>query len=282
VVSLSLALFAVVGLTMGLLGGGGGVLTVPILTIVAGYEAKQAIATSLFVVGLAAVAGVVMHARAGRVRWRTGYLFGTAGMFGAFLGGNLARFVPGAALLAMFALLMGAGALVMLRPRRAAASPATPARDLPPLTTLLKGAAVGLLAAMVGAGGGFLIVPVLVLGGLPMHAAVGTSLLVIAMQSAAGLASHLGHVSLDWPVATAMTAIAIAGLIAGALLSGRVPHDRLRRGFGWFLVVMAAFVLTRQLPVAWPFSLAGFLVIVCCVVAIAARRVDHDLPPAVR
>lgn len=245
---LCLALFAVVGLTMGLLGGGGGVLTVPILTYVAGYSAKAAIATSLFIVGTAAIAGVVTHARAGRVQWRTGYLFGAAGMFGAFLGGNVARWIPGGVLLAVFALMMGAGAITMLRGRRVATSgEPVPVMPLGPL--LLKGAAVGFLSAMVGAGGGFLIVPVLVLGGLPMHAAVGTSLLVIAMQSYAGLASHLGHVTIAWPAACAMTAVAVATLVVGAVLSGRVPQDRLRRGFGWFLVAMAVFVLARQLPI---------------------------------
>ncbi len=268
----SIALFAVVGVTMGLLGGGGGVLTVPILTFVAGYGAKQAIATSLFVVGAAAIAGVVMHARAGRVRWRTGYLFGAAGMLGAFLGGNLAQYIPGTALLVLFAVMMGAGAIAMLRPRRAA-EPGAPVRDLPPVAVLLKGGAVGLLSSLVGAGGGFLIVPVLVVGGLPMHVAVGTSLLVISMQSFAGLASHLGHMSLDWPVAIGMAAVAVGGLVIGAALSGRVPQARLRRGFGWFLVVMAAFVLMQQVPLAWPFTVGGFLVIVAGVVVVATRRV---------
>ena len=112
---------------------------------------------------------------------------------------------------------------------------------------LLEGVVVGLVTGLVGAGGGFLVVPALVLlGGLPMSVAVGTSLLVIAMKSFAGLAGYLSSVSIDWGLAAAVTAMAVLGSIGGALLSGRVPQERLRQGFGWFVLVMGVLVLGQS------------------------------------
>ncbi len=110
---------------------------------------------------------------------------------------------------------------------------------------------MGLVTGTVGAGGGFLVVPALVLlGGLPMAAAVGTSLLVIAMNSAAGLAGHLHAVRLDWPFALAVTAAAVAGSVVGGLLSGRIPQDRLRTAFGWFVLAMGVLVLGQSVLTA--------------------------------
>jgi hypothetical protein len=122
-----------------------------------------------------------------------------------------------------------------------------------PGRAILDGMAVGLVTGMVGAGGGFLVVPALVLlGGLPMHAAIGTSLVVISMKSFAGFAGHLGHVSIDWPLTALMSAAAVAGSVAGGKLSTRVPQERLRKGFAWFVVVMGVFLLGQQIPAeAW-------------------------------
>lgn len=120
-------------------------------------------------------------------------------------------------------------------------------RELPVKLVLLEGVVVGLVTGLVGAGGGFLVVPALVLlGGLPMPVAVGTSLLVIAMKSFAGLAGYLSSVSIDWGLAAAVTAMAVLGSIGGALLSARVPQDRLRQGFGWFVLVMGVLVLGQS------------------------------------
>lgn len=252
-----LALSVLIGVTLGLLGGGGSILTVPILVYVAGQDPKVAIATSLFVVAATSGAGAVSHARAGRVRWRTGVVFGVAGMVGAYAGGRFAQFIPGTWLLVAFGLMMAATAVAMLRGRRAV-EPQDAPNELPLARVVLDGVLVGLVTGLVGAGGGFLVVPALVLlGGLPMSVAVGTSLVVIAMKSTAGLVGYLHSVSIDWPLALAVTAFAIAGSVLGGRLAGRVSQDALRRGFGWFVIVMAAFVLGQQVPAALWAALAA-------------------------
>jgi hypothetical protein len=241
----ALALSLLIGVSLGLLGGGGSILTLPILTYALGMETKPAIAASLFVVGVTSAAGVIAHARAGRVQWRTGVLFGAAGMVGAYAGGRAAAFIPSGVLLVAFAAMMIATAVAMLRGRR---RPLARHRNSPPIgAILLEGAAVGVVTGIVGAGGGFLVVPALVLlGGMPMNVAVGTSLVVIAMKSFAGLAGHLGHVDLDWSTTLAVAAAAIAGSFAGGHLAGMIPPERLRRGFGIFVLAMAALMLADQ------------------------------------
>lgn len=240
------ALSLLIGVSLGLLGGGGSILTLPILSYALGMETKAAIASSLFVVAVTSAAGAIGHARAGRVRWRTGLVFGAAGMAGAYAGGWLAADIPGALLMIAFAVMMVATAVAMLRGRRAPAAPAV--RDLPVARVIVDGIVVGGVTGIVGAGGGFLVVPALVLlGGLGMDAAVGTSLVVIAMKSAAGFAGHLGHVDVDWGVTLTVTAAAVVGSVIGGALAGRVPPAALRRGFGVLVLAMAAFVLVKEL-----------------------------------
>jgi uncharacterized protein len=247
VLTLTVLLAVVVGVALGLLGGGGSILMVPLLVYVAGLDAKQAIATSLVVVGVTSAVGVVGHARAGRVRWRTGLLFGAAGMAGALVGGLVGGHLPGQLLLGGFALMMLATAVAMLRGRRT--DPSQAHTELPLLRVLLDGAAVGVVTGLVGAGGGFLVVPALaLLAGLPMGVAVGTSLLVIAMKSGAGLAGYLASVQIDWALTGAITAAAVAGSLAGARLVSRVPAEVLRRAFGWFVLAMGAVVLVQSVP----------------------------------
>ncbi len=244
VIALSLSLL--IGVSLGLLGGGGSILTLPILTYVVGMETKAAIASSLLVVAVTSATGVIAHARAGRVRWRTGVLFGGAGMIGAFAGGRLARYIPGDALMLMFAAMMVATAIAMIRGRRGAA--VVEARELPVVKVLLEGVVIGVVTGIVGAGGGFLVVPALVLlGGLPMEAAVGTSLVVISMKSFAGFFGHLGHVDVDWKMTLAVTAAAVVGSFGGGALTGKISATTLRKGFGVFVLLMAALVLAKQL-----------------------------------
>ncbi|WP_329310064.1 sulfite exporter TauE/SafE family protein [Streptomyces sp. NBC_01262] len=256
-----------IGVSLGILGGGGSILTVPILVYLAGLEAKQAIATSLFVVGVTSAAGVVSHARAGRVRWRTGLLFGLAGMTGAYGGGRLAEFIPGNVLLIAFGVMMVVTAVAMIRGRKQA--PKKVHHELPVAHVLLDGIVVGLVTGLVGAGGGFLVVPALaLLGGLPMGVAVGTSLLVISMKSFAGLAGYLSSVHIDWGLAGIVTIAAVAGSLVGGRLAGRIPQEALRKTFGWFVIVMGVFVLGQQIspsvrsaaltsPVTWAVAAAG-------------------------
>jgi len=274
-----LALALVVGVSLGLLGGGGSILTVPLLTYVAGLDPKEAIAASLFVVGTTSIVGAVTHARRGNVRWRTGLTFGAAGMAGAFLGGLAGGRIPGTVLMIAFAVMMVATAVAMIRGRKARHDARGAGdRELPVGRVLLDGLVVGLVTGLVGAGGGFLVVPALaLLGGLPMPVAVGTSLLVIAMKSFAGLGGYLTSVSMDWPLVAAVTLAAIAGSLVGARLTSRVPEAALRKGFGYFVLLMGAFVLFQELP-----SPAGALVggaVALAVLAALACRLAGDRCP---
>ncbi|MEU2079486.1 sulfite exporter TauE/SafE family protein [Streptomyces sp. NPDC013489] len=277
-----------IGVSLGVLGGGGSILTVPILVYLAGQGTEEAVATSLFVVGVTGLAALVPHARARRVRWRTGLLFGAFSMAGAYGGGRLAEYVPGTVLLVGFAVMMLATAATMLRRPRGgalhglrAAPPGKGGRALAGLAA--KGLAVGAVTGLVGSGGGFLVVPALaVLGGLPMGLAVGTSLLVIAMNSFAGLAGHLAGVTIDWGLALTVTGAAVIGSTVGARLAGRIPQDTLRAAFGWFVVLMGVLVLAQQLPPAawthpatWAVLGAAFGSGTTAVVASRVRRVPR-------
>ncbi|MFE3526071.1 sulfite exporter TauE/SafE family protein [Streptomyces sp. NPDC059161] len=268
-----------IGVLLGILGGGGSMLTVPILVYLAGQDTKQAITTSLFVVGVTSIAGLISHARAGRVRWRTGTLFGLAGMAGAYAGGRLAAYIPDAVLLVAFALMMLATAAAMLRSPRKEAAKQVPG-ELPLHRLLLQGLVVGAVTGILGAGGGFLIVPALaLLAGLPMGIAVGTSLLVIAMNSFAGLAGHISGAHLDWNLALAVTAAAVLGSLIGGRHAGRIPQHTLRTGFGWFVVAMGLFVLNRQ---TGPLVLAAAPAIAAWPLLQRRRARRTENPPAQR
>lgn len=241
--TLALVLSVGIGVTLGLFGGGGSILTTPMLVYVLGIEPKSAIATSLLVVCVTSVAGMVPHARAGNVHWRTGGVFGAAGMAGAYLGGLAADFIPAAVLMGLFTLLMGVTAAAMLRGRGAV----TPRAGQPAWKIGAIGAAVGAVTGLVGAGGGFVVVPALVLlGGLPVQQAIGTSLLVITMNTLAGFAGHAGHAQVDLRVAGMVTAAAVTGALVGSRLGAGIQPDRLRRGFGGLVLVMTTLVLYQQ------------------------------------
>jgi uncharacterized membrane protein YfcA len=185
------------------------------------------------------------------VQLRVGLPFGAASMVGAFAGGRLAHVLPERLLLGAFTGVMVITALAMMRPRGAEAE--GEATDASSATTLgrasLVGVAIGLLTGVVGAGGGFVIVPALVLlCGLPMRAAVGTSLLVIAMNSFAAFAGALGHASIPWRVAGMVAGSAMVGSLVGGTLAKHVPAAVLRKGFAWFVLAMAMFMVWKQLP----------------------------------
>lgn len=245
----------IVGLLLGLLGGGGSILMVPVLVYLAGMEPKTAIATSLVAVGLTSLIAVLSHAREARVCWKNGWVFGLSGMLGAYGGGRLAAYVPGQILLLMFAIVMLGTALTLLAARRdrsvesgpPGASPLCPTRlNLP--AVLFDGFLVGAITGLVGVGGGFIIVPALnLLGGLPIRAAIGTSLLVITMNSAAALAGYGSHVHIDPAFTAIITGAAISGSLIGSVLSRRVGNTHLRRGFGLFVMGVAGYLLHREL-----------------------------------
>lgn len=238
----------VIGLSLGLLGGGGSILTLPVMVYLLDVEPRSAIAMSLFTVGVTSAAATFAHARKGRVSFRTGAVFGIAAMAGAYLGGFAAHAVPARLLMLSFAAVMMITALAMLRGRRDP-SPDRAPLPAPPWKVLAIGAIVGVVAGLVGAGGGFLIVPALaLLAGLAMPEAIGTSLFVIALQSFAGFAGHLGHERIDWTMTLIIAAVSVIGSLAGARLARRLSGDTLRRGFAWFVLAMAIFMLLKEIP----------------------------------
>ena len=273
---LVLGLAMVVGLTLGLFGGGGSILMVPLLTYVAGMEPKEAIAASLFIVGVTSLIGTITHTRSGNVRWRTGLIFGAAGMAGAFLGGLAGGYVPGTLLMIAFALMMVGTAATMSRAKATTPDQGEEPGVLPLRRIILDGLVVGAVTGLVGAGGGFLVVPALaLLGGLAMPVAVGTSLLVIAMKSFAGLTGYLTTVSLDWTLSAMITAIAVIGSFLGALLTSRAPEAALRRGFGIFVLLMGVFVLTQELPAPFGLVLAVVMAALSGLVLLCRLLAEH-------
>lgn len=258
------ALFSIaMGVVLGLLGGGGSILTVPLFVYILGTEPKEAIAASLLVVGTTSAVAAIQHARAGNVRWKIGLTFGVFGMLGAYLGGFSSQWFSGSALLTMFALLMLVAGAAMLRGRKEVEHKGQ--RSL--WKTAVEGIVVGAITGVVGAGGGFLVVPALVLfGGLGMRAAVGTSLLVIALKSFAGLAGHLSHLSLDLNLAFSVTGAAVVGALIGGALATRVDARALRKAFAGFVLLVGSGMVIQELPASlrqlvfvdrWNFAVAG-------------------------
>jgi uncharacterized membrane protein YfcA len=214
---IALALSTLIGVSLGFFGGGGSILTVPLMAYVFGLDAKVAIASSLLVVGAASASAAAQHWRAGNVDARTAALFGAAGMAGAYAGGRASQLVDGSLLLLMFAVMMGITAVAMWRGRRA---PPESAVTRAPGRLVAQGLAVGAFTGLIGAGGGFLIVPALALwAGLPMPRAVGTSLVVIVMNCASGFAGYASHVAVPWHLVGFVTVAAIAGSFAGFVLA---------------------------------------------------------------
>jgi uncharacterized protein len=190
--------------------------------------------------------GAAGHWRQGNVEPRTAVLFGAVAMAGTYLGARLGAHLAGGVQLTIFAMVMLAAAFFMSRGRSVRLEGGAD-RSVPLGVIAASAVGVGVLTGLVGVGGGFMIVPALVLlGGVPMKHAVGTSLLVIAMNSAAGVAGYWGKVDVRWEVLGMFTAVAIAGILAGTRLSRRVPQEVLRRGFAGFLVVMAVFILYQN------------------------------------
>lgn len=258
---LSLIGALVIGMTLGLMGSGGSILTLPLLVYMLGREGDIAIAESLAIVGGIAAVGVIPHARKGLVEWRTAIIFGLPGMLGAFLGAILGGWMDNTLQLIIFALVMLTAATFMFRKSSAkpvASSPdadqvADPEHARPtPVLIALQGLVVGIMTGIVGVGGGFLIVPALVLlGKLPIHRAVATSLLVIAANSAVafvryttGLADE--GVYVDWGIIGMFVGVGACGTFVGKAVGGRISQRALRRVFAIFLVVMGVVIMARE------------------------------------
>ena len=249
-----------IGLSLGLFGSGGSILTVPILVYLLGHTDKVAIAESLAIVGGIALLGALPYARAKLIDWRSVGLFGVPAMAGTYGGAWIAGFVPGSVQLLVFACVMLLAAQRMWKPPKAPDRPGESdpgGADKPASRAWARivgdGAVVGVLTGFVGVGGGFLIVPALVLlGGLPMRRAVATSLVIIALKSAAGFWKYLGVLgaagdTVDWSIIGLFILIGFFGSLGGKALNARIEQASLRRGFAVFLVLMAVFILIKEI-----------------------------------
>ncbi|MEV6940464.1 sulfite exporter TauE/SafE family protein [Streptomyces sp. NPDC051172] len=242
VLALALVSGAVIGLALGALGGGGSVLAVPALIYLFGFTPVAATTAGLVVVAVTTATALPAHARGGHVRWRTGLLFAAAGIGPAMLGGLVAARLPAAVLTAAFALVALVAAVRMLRPR---SGPPDAVRTARPGRAAAAGAGLGAVTGVLGVGGGFLAVPALVsVLGLRMRAAVGTSLLVITLNSVAALALRAGTADgLDWAVIGPFAGAAVLGAWDGKRLAAKVSGQALQRIFALVLLGVAGFML---------------------------------------
>ena len=238
-----------VGLSLGLLGGGGSILTIPIFRYALGFGVKESIAMSLGVVGMVSAAGMLRHWRQGNVNFRALAVFAPAAILATYGGARLAQFVPGPMQMVGLGMVMGVAALLMwggpvkVTPPDGGTAPGPRGLGF----IIGTGVALGFLTGVMGVGGGFLIVPALVLLlGLDMKSAIGTSLGAIALNAASGFVGYLGQVTMDWTLMLGFSAIAIVGVFAGAAVVPRLSQQQLRRGFSVFLVLIAAYILYRR------------------------------------
>ncbi len=242
-----------IGITLGLLGSGGSILTVPVLTYLVGQETKVAIAGSLMIVGIISVFAAVPYAHQKLVKWRTVVVFGLPGMMGAVAGAWAAHFVSDAIQMLVFATLLLVASYLMFKPVKLQNLESEGAERA--MTKIaIDGFVVGGVTGLVGVGGGFLIIPALVLlGGLSMRLAVGTSLVIIAIKSFAGFVGYLSvlealNLSIDWQIIGMFSAIGVLGSWLGHKLSNRVNQEQLKQGFAVFLILMGIFILYKNLP----------------------------------
>ena len=257
---IGLILAAGIGISLGLIGGGGSVLAVPIFVYVMGVAPKPAIAMTLVVVGTVSLIGIIPHWQRGNVNFKKAFMFGSATMLGAFWGAKIASlpFITGTFQLLLFAVMMVLAAGFMIR-QNIQSHPPLPKNDIDLtlypkpickycwLWMLTEGLGVGVPTPLVGVRGGFAIVPALVLlGNTAMKEAIATSLLIIALNSVAGFLGYLGKVPLDWGLMGAFIVAASLGIMAGAYLSQYVKPQQLQKSFGYFLLAVAAFILFQN------------------------------------
>lgn len=245
-----------IGISLGLLGGGGSILAVPILIYVMGLSPREAIAASLFIVGTVSLLGLIPHAKAGNVSLKLALTFAPAAMVGAYAGAKLAELpaITEAIQVVAFGVVMFLASILMIRKGQRQPEAVEPALSPPKSPSFakifmipLEGLLVGIITGFVGVGGGFAIIPALVLlGGTPMKEAIGTSLLIIAFKSATAFLGYMDQVSLDWGLMISFTLAASVGTYAGAILSHRLDASHLQKAFGYFVLAVSIFVLIRR------------------------------------
>lgn len=251
----------IIGLTLGLIGGGGSILTVPVLVYLSGVTAVTATAYSLFIVGFSSLVGSVTYMRKGLVSFKTALIFGIPSIIAVYI---TRRYVVPAIpdevftlgsllvtkdilLMLIFAVLMIFASYSMIKGRKETEQEEVEQKFNYPMI-ILEGAVVGLLTGLVGAGGGFLIIPALViLSKLPMKMAIGTSLLIISIKSLIGFTGDLATREVDWAFLAIFSALAVAGIFLGSYLSNFIPGKKLKPAFGWFVLIMGVYILTKEL-----------------------------------
>ena len=250
-----------IGMALGLIGGGGSILTVPVLVYLFHIQPKLATSYSLFIVGSTSLAGAITNYLKGWVDIKTALLFGISSITTVFISRryilpaipeNITRLgtytiTTSMLIMVLFALLMVLASYSMIKNRQAIVkTKENKINSIPSLMTF--GILIGLVTGLLGAGAGFLIIPTLVLIiGLPMKEAIGTSLMIIAMNSLLGFTGDLGKVQMDWRLLLCLTTIAIAGIIIGSAIGKKIPGARLKKGFGWFVLGMGIFILIKEL-----------------------------------
>jgi uncharacterized membrane protein YfcA len=252
----------VIGISLGLIGGGGSILTVPVLVYLFGVNPVLATAYSLFIVGATSLVGAFPKYNQGLVNVKTALIFGAPAIAAVYMtrkfivpaipeevftiGGFL--ITKPILMMLLFAVLMVVASYSMIKGKNEAENGPVAEQTFNYPLILVEGMVVGILTGLVGAGGGFLIIPALVLlSKLPMKQAVGTSLLIIAAKSLIGFLGDLAHQTIDWKLLLITTALAIAGIFIGNALSKKVSGEKLKKGFGWFVLLMGIYIIVKEL-----------------------------------
>jgi uncharacterized membrane protein YfcA len=248
-----------IGLSLGLIGGGGSILTVPVLVYLFSVSPTLAISYSLFIVGLTSLVGAYNNYRKGLINFKTVLLFGSSSITTVFIARKfIIPYLPDVFfrigsfevthslfVMVVFAILMLAASVSMIRSRKVVSEKQAKEK---PWVLVIYGVLIGLVTGFLGAGGGFLLIPALViLMKLPMKEAIGTSLLIIALNSLIGFLGDIGRHPIEWKFIMIVTAIAIAGIFIGGYFNQKVNSDKLKRGFGWFVLVMGIYIIVKEL-----------------------------------
>ena len=273
---LGYALATLIGLSLGLMGGGGSILTVPILVYVLKMDAKVSIALSLAIVGITSLIGAFTHYKKGNLNFKVAMTFGPVAMLGTFLGAKLSVFLTGATQLIIFAFVMLIAAVFMFKGRKEEEGDKKEDIDPKKKYTLivLEGLFVGVLTGIVGVGGGFMIVPALVLlSRISMKEAVGTSLLIISMKSFAGFLGYMGQFEIDWNFLMLFSLFTGAGIFVGTHLVQYISQQKLKKMFAVFLVIMGFFILYKN---RHKLSIANHLQTRPTEAILTIRNIDQD------
>ena len=251
-----------IGISLGLIGGGGSILTVPVMVYLFGVPTLQAISYSLFIVGITSLVGAFNNYRKGQVSLKTAFIFGSTSIITVFITRKFIipaipenlftigdyTFTLSLVTMLLFAVVMLLASIAMIKGRKKIATTEPVKHSNIQLAKLLGyGVGIGFITGLLGAGGGFILIPALVLlVGLPMKKAVGTSLLIIALNSLIGFLGDLGNVSINWKLILTVAAIAIAGIILGGSLSKKIEGEKLKKGFGWFVLIMGIYIIIKE------------------------------------